>query len=218
MMPLEVFNRFYEIGSTHGIKELEHYLKNHKKAVFLDRDGVINPLVYNAETGEYESPHHPVDFSLFPYTLKSLKKLKELGYLIIVVSNQPSFAKGKTSLDNINEIGKILEKFSEENGNLIDDSYYCYHHPNGIVREYSVACSCRKPGVQFLQEAIEKHNISCVHSYLVGDCDTDILCGKKMGLHTIKLNYKYSEKKSGTEEPCVFASDLNNAVEIINKK
>ena len=65
------------------------------KAVFLDRDGVINPNVLNPETGCYESPHKVEDFKLFPWTLESLKKLQENGFLLFLVSNQPSYAKGK---------------------------------------------------------------------------------------------------------------------------
>ena len=65
------------------------------KAVFLDRDGVINPLVYNSVTSEYESPHSPEDFSIYPYVINSLKLIKEKYYKIIIISNQPSYAKGK---------------------------------------------------------------------------------------------------------------------------
>jgi D-glycero-D-manno-heptose 1,7-bisphosphate phosphatase len=187
------------------------------KAVFLDRDGVINPLVYNEKTSEYESPHHVEDFSVFVYVSKSIKLLRAKGYKIIVVSNQPSFAKGKTSLENIKAIEKLLFDFSEENGGLIDAQYYCYHHPNGIAPGYSKHCRCRKPGTLFLEEAIIKFNLSARQCWFVGDQDTDIKCGSSVGFNTIKINNKHSMHKSGHEEPDYFANNLPDAVMIITK-
>ena len=189
------------------------------KAVFLDRDGVINPLVYNPETGEYESPHFVEDFSIYTYVLKSLRILKSNGYVIIVVSNQPSYAKGKTSLENIKSIEKLLFNYSEENGNLIDDYYYCYHHPDGIVEEYSGQCSCRKPGTLFLEKAIEKFDLNEKSCWFVGDQDTDIKCGKAMGFKTIKIDNKHSLHKRGTEPSTYLADNLQDAItKIINTK
>ena len=184
------------------------------KAVFLDRDGVINPLVYNMETGEYESPHYPEDFSIFTYVLKSISLLKEHGYKIIVVSNQPSYAKGKTSMENLRAIEKLLEDFSEENGKLIDKFYYCYHHPDGIVPEYSGKCECRKPGTLFLEDAVKKFNLDAATCCFIGDQDTDIKCGKAMGMRTVKINNKHSSKKSGAEKPDRFAANLLEAVHV----
>jgi D-glycero-D-manno-heptose 1,7-bisphosphate phosphatase len=181
------------------------------KAVFLDRDGVINPLVYNVETGEYESPHYPEDFSIYTYALKSLKLLKEHGYKNIIVSNQPSYAKGKTSLENIKAIENLLYTFSEENGCLIDEYYYCYHHPDGIIPEYTQKCLCRKPGTLFLKKAIDEYDLDVRECYFIGDQDTDIKCGNSMGLCTIKINNKHSIKKSGVEAPNYTVSNLFEA-------
>ncbi|GHV89647.1 hypothetical protein AGMMS50268_01500 [Spirochaetia bacterium] len=181
------------------------------KAVFLDRDGVINPLVYNIDTGEYESPHYPEDFSIYPHALKSLKILKEQGFIIIIISNQPSYAKGKTTLENIKAIENLLCIFSEENGLLIDDYFYCYHHPAGVIPEYTKTCRCRKPGTLFLEKAIKKYDLETEKCYFIGDQDTDIKCGNAMNMHTIKINNKHSLKKSGTEIPNYFAADLYEA-------
>ena len=185
--------------------------------MFLDRDGVINPLVYNLETSEYESPHYPEDFSIYPYVLKSLRLFKEHGFKIIVISNQPSYAKGKTTLENIKAIEKLLEDFSIENGNLIDKACYCYHHPNGIVLEYAVSCRCRKPNTLFLEKSIKSLDLDKAECYFVGDQDSDIECGKSMGLYAIKINNKHSMHKSGLIVPDDYASDLYEAALKITK-
>jgi D-glycero-D-manno-heptose 1,7-bisphosphate phosphatase len=181
------------------------------KAVFLDRDGVINPLVYNINTGEYESPNYPEEFSIYSYVLKSLKLIKENKFKIIIVSNQPSYAKGKASLENIRAIEKLLFDFSVENGGLVDEFYYCYHHPEGIIPEYAISCRCRKPNTLFPEKAVEKFNLDKANCYFVGDQDADIKCGKTMGFKTVKINNVHSAHKSGRETPDIFAADLYEA-------
>jgi D-glycero-D-manno-heptose 1,7-bisphosphate phosphatase len=188
------------------------------KAVFLDRDGVINPLVYNVDTGEYESPHFPDDFSLYPYVLKSLKLIKDSGFKTIIISNQPSYAKGKTSMENIKAIENMLYVFSEENGKLIDEYYYCYHHPNGIVPGYTQQCRCRKPGTLFLEKAIEEYSLSSEDCYFIGDQDADIQCGNSMRIYTIKIDNKHSLVKSGNSIPGETVTNLYEAVQKIKAR
>jgi D-glycero-D-manno-heptose 1,7-bisphosphate phosphatase len=182
------------------------------KAVFLDRDGVINPLVYNPGTLEYESPHYPEDFSVYPYVLKSLRILRQHGFKVIVVSNQPSYAKGKTSLENIKVIAGLLQDFSDEEGGLIDAFYYCYHHPGGVVSEYSRVCDCRKPNTLFVEQSIKRFDLDRSLCYFVGDQDTDVRCGKNANITAVKINNKHSRKKSGAEQPDFFAENLYDAV------
>jgi D-glycero-D-manno-heptose 1,7-bisphosphate phosphatase len=125
--------------------------------------------------------------------------------------------KGKTTLDNIKSIEKLLYIFSEENGKLIDDYYYCYHHPGGIVPEYTQKCRCRKPGTLFIEQAIEKYDLDVLQCYFIGDQDTDIECGNSMGIYTIKIKNKHSSKKSGNEIPNDTAIDLYEAAMKIKK-
>jgi len=185
------------------------------KAVFLDRDGVINPLVYNIETGEYESPHYPEDFSVFPAVVKALKELKCQGYHLFVVSNQPSYAKGKTTLENIQAIEQLLKTYLEENDIPIDRYYYCYHHPDGVIPEYSGLCGCRKPGTLFLEDAFAGFKLNAEKCWIIGDCDTDAECGKAMGIHTILIKNKHSANKRGRETPDDYASDIFEAAKKI---
>ena len=127
--------------------------------------------------------------------------------------------KGKTSLENIKAIEKLLSDFSEENGDLIDAFYYCYHHPEGIVPGYSKHCRCRKPGTLFLEEAIINFSLDARRCWFIGDRDTDVKCGKSVGFYTIKIENKHSADKSGLEEPDFFADNLLDAtIKLINIK
>ena len=181
------------------------------RAVFLDRDGVINPPVYNTVTAEYESPHFPEDYSVYPGVLKALKMLSDRNYHLFIVSNQPSYAKGKTTLENIQVIEQLLAEYLSENGINIDKHYYCYHHPDGIVAEYSGICRCRKPGTLFLEDAIEQFNLNAEKCWFVGDRDTDVICGRAMGMRTIQVKNKHVGDKAGNETPDKYALDIYDA-------
>ena len=182
------------------------------KAVFIDRDGVVNPLVYNINTNEYESPHTPEDFSVYPWLIKSLRLLKMQDYLLFIISNQPSYAKGKTTLENIKSIENLLKEYIIENGNYINEYYYCYHHPDGTIPEYSGLCECRKPGTLFIKHAAAAFDLNLSDCFIIGDQDTDIMCGISAGMKTIKIENKHSYKKSGQVEPTEYAANLYDAV------
>jgi D-glycero-D-manno-heptose 1,7-bisphosphate phosphatase len=186
-----------------------------KKAVFLDRDGVINPPVYNPVTMDYESPHYPEDYSVYPTVLKALRQLREWEFLLFVVSNQPSYAKGKATLENLQAVERVLAEYLSDNGVIIDKYYYCYHHPDGIVSEYSGQCECRKPGTLFLEDAVEQFDLNTEKCWFIGDRDTDVACGKAMGMRTIQVKNKHAGDKAGKETPDKFADDLLDAVKII---
>ena len=185
------------------------------KAVFLDRDGVLNRLVWNPATSEYESPHQARDLELFPWTIESLLRLQHLGYLLFLISNQPSYAKGKTSMENIKAIHEALHRTLDSSGVVFADYFYCYHHPNGIVPELTGTCLCRKPGTLFLSSAAERFGFSCDDSWLIGDQDSDIQCGLSFGLRTIQINEPHSHKKRGRGKPEFTANNLQDASLII---
>jgi D-glycero-D-manno-heptose 1,7-bisphosphate phosphatase len=188
------------------------------KCVFLDRDGVINPLVYNLLTSEYESPHKVEDFSVFPYVGKALKLLKASHYELFLISNQPSYAKGKTSLDNIQAIQAALVSYLQEQGITFAEYYYCYHHPAGIVPEYTQVCDCRKPKNKFLVEAQSKFKLDYASSWLIGDQDSDVECGQSQGLKTIQVENEHSVLKRGKSTPSYKSKNLLEAVQIIINK
>jgi D-glycero-D-manno-heptose 1,7-bisphosphate phosphatase len=157
------------------------------RAVFLDRDGVLNHNVFNPLTGTYESPHRAEDFKLLPGVLEGLALLQDTGYRLILVSNQPSYAKGKTSLATIGAIHQRLADALNGARILFDAFYYCLHHPDGIIPEYSGRCECRKPSPYFLLQAKAKFNLDLAHSWMIGDRETDILCGRAAGVRTVRV-------------------------------
>jgi len=185
------------------------------KAIFFDRDGVINQLALNPKTGESESPHSVEDFTMMPGAVSALKKASAAGYLLFIVSNQPSYAKGKTSLENINAIHDRLHSELESNDIKFSEYYYCYHHPEGIVPDYSGPCECRKPGQRNMEHARNKYDLDMKASWFVGDQDMDIECGKRAGTRTILVLNKLSAAKRGESSPDHFARDISEVVDII---
>ena len=144
-----------------------------KKAIFLDRDGVIN-----RERGEYTWKLEDFEFNkgLFEF----LKQLN--NYIFIVITNQGGIAKGIYSHSNVNSINELMySKFTENNLELTD-IFYCPHHS---ARE---KCLCRKPESLMLEKAIARYNIDASTSYFIGDSQRDIDAGEKVGLNTIKIH------------------------------
>ena len=154
------------------------------------------------------------DFELFPWILDCLKQL-HAQYLLFLFSNQPSYAKGKTSLENIKNIHAKLESLLEANGLGFSEYFYCYHHHEGIVPEVSGPCECRKPSPHFLNRARERYHLDMERSRMVGDRATNIQCGKAAGVKTIYL--QEGEKPNGPWEhsPDFYAIDLVEAVRIM---
>jgi D-glycero-D-manno-heptose 1,7-bisphosphate phosphatase len=185
------------------------------KAVFLDRDGVINKLVLNGQTGAYESPHAVSELVFYPWTFEALKRLLSAKYYLFVVSNQPSYAKGKVSLDTLKAIHTKLDDEMRKNGVIFKEYYYCYHHEKGIVSEFSITCECRKPKPFFVNKALSDYSVNREASWFVGDRDSDIQCGKAAGLGTILVKEPYSAQYHGAVSPDISADNLEKAVDII---
>ena len=184
-----------------------------KRAVFLDRDGVLSALVLNPQTGEHESPHVPANLRIMPGAAAAAQRLQEAGYLLFVVSNQPSYAKGKATLENIQAIAAQFDSLLRAEGVALTRAYYCYHHPQGIVPEYSYACLCRKPKPQFLFDARDEFALDLRRSWMIGDRETDVECGRRAGCRTILIKNPLSAKgRSGRIRGTLSAKDLADAV------
>jgi D-glycero-D-manno-heptose 1,7-bisphosphate phosphatase len=189
-----------------------------QKAIFLDRDGVLNPLVYNPLTQAYESPNFPHEFSVYTYAVGALRTLQLHGYTLIVVSNQPSYAKGKTSFENLQSIAVDFETYFSNHGITFTQVNYCYHHPDAILPELRVQCECRKPNTLHVERARQKFNLDLSQSYFIGDQDSDIDCGKRMGLKTISILNPHSVSKRGQIKADYEAENLEQALSHIMLK
>lgn len=190
----EVIKRFYEIGSPDSLSEFCAYVEKRFfkscPAVFLDRDGVINEIVYNEETEQLDSPLKPEEFKLLPNVAEALKKIKEKGYYIFVVTNQPAAAKGKTRLAMLYDINMaFIKKMKNAFGVEIDEVFMCPHYISKSVYtkdEFLIQnCECRKPKAGMLSKAMNKYNVNSEDCYMVGDSYTDILAGRKAGAKTV---------------------------------
>ena len=186
-----------------------------RRAVFLDRDGVINHNVYYADTGEWESPRKVADFALMEGVLAALASLQRAEFLLFVVSNQPSFAKGKTSLNDLRAIHIQMERLLSASGIQLSEAYYCFHHPRGTVPELAGPCECRKPSPHFLLAAARDYGIELPDSWMIGDRDTDIECGHAAGVQTIQVEGDHPSPAPRRAAPKFKAAALPDAAAVI---
>ncbi|MBI1286354.1 MAG: HAD-IIIA family hydrolase [Flavobacteriales bacterium] len=146
-----------------------------KKALFLDRDGVLN-----RERGEYTFELD--DFEVLPDVSAALKEAKRKNYLLIVISNQGGIAKGIFSKERVEELhGKLSSELQKSNIDL-DEIYYCPHHDD------VGKCLCRKPQPLMLQKAIARFNIDVSQSVFIGDGERDILAAEAAGVRGIRID------------------------------
>jgi len=187
-------------------------------AIFLDRDGIINHLVYYHDTEENESPRIPDHLEMIPDVVKNLRILLEQGWRLFMVSNQPSYAKGKTSLENLQAIHEKMKQFLEANHIYFQDYFYSYSHPDGIVPEYTGFSEDRKPNPGMLLKAKFEYGIALEQSWLIGDSDIDIQCGQSVGCRTILVAYALSAPKRENSTPTYYCKTLHSAVKKIIKE
>ena len=157
------------------------------KAVFLDRDGVINEVIYHKEMGIIDSPFTVEQFKLLPKVAEAINIFHDLGFRVIVVSNQPGMAKDRFSIDVFEKIREKMNTELKKDGVAVDAEYYCFHHPYATVKKYKKICNCRKPKPGMLQKAAEEHNIDLSKSWMIGDGIIDIAAGQTAGCRTILI-------------------------------
>lgn len=178
------------------------------KALFLDRDGVLNELVYYPDHNEDESPRTPGDLRLLPGVTGALAALAAAGWALVVVSNQPSYAKGKTTLENLKAVHRALVQQLQAGGVTLTAAHYSYTHPRGVVPDYTTESMYRKPNPGLVYEAARDHHLDLRASWFVGDRDTDIQCGQAAGTQTALVRYPLSVGKQGASSPDVTVPDL----------
>ncbi len=172
-----------------------------KKAIFLDRDGVINKAF--VKNGLPISPNSLDEIEILPGVKESILKLKKLNFLCLVVTNQPDVPRGKINKNTVIKMNSFLKKETK-----LDDIFVCYH--DDIDN-----CNCRKPKPGLLLKASKKWNVELKKSFMIGDRWRDIQAGESVGCKTIYLDYKYQDIKP--KNPNFVTDTLLNAVHIIEK-
>lgn len=155
------------------------------KAVFLDRDGVINSLIYHKDVGIIDSPFTLAQFRVLPRVPQAIRRFNNLGLAVVIVSNQPGIAKGHFDRDLLGKFDRKLGAALKPFGARIDATYYCLHHPEAVVKKLRQRCQCRKPGIAMLTTAARDLGLSLPESYVVGDGITDIEAGTRAGCRTV---------------------------------
>jgi D-glycero-D-manno-heptose 1,7-bisphosphate phosphatase len=184
------------------------------RAVFLDRDGVLNALAFHAAANAHESPHTLDELALMPRAVLAARRLHDAGFLLFVVSNQPSHAKGTATLENIRAIAVKVDELLRVDGVKISRAYYCFHHPQGVIAEFTGECRCRKPKPQLLLDARDEFDVDLSASWMVGDQESDVECGRRAGCRTILIeNPHSSSRRPGVETPTLLAADLWDAAD-----
>jgi D-glycero-D-manno-heptose 1,7-bisphosphate phosphatase len=145
------------------------------KAVFLDRDGVINR---KASDGEYVTRWE--DFHILPGVAEGVALLNRASFSVLVVTNQRCIAKGLLTTDELEEMHKRMTASLARAGAHIDAIYYCPH-------ELEPACDCRKPAPGMLLNAARAHGIELPSSWMIGDSDIDVEAGRNAGCKTVRL-------------------------------
>jgi D-glycero-D-manno-heptose 1,7-bisphosphate phosphatase len=155
------------------------------KAAFLDRDGVVNSLVYHREVGIIDSPFTMKQFHVLPRVPQAVRRLNDLGLAVVIISNQPGIAKRHFDAGLLKQFDQKLQLALERVGAHIDATYYCLHHPQAIVKRLRKRCQCRKPGIGLFKQAASDLGLSLEESYMVGDGITDMEAGARAGCRTV---------------------------------
>ena len=166
------------------------------KAVFLDRDGVINQVI--VRQGKPFPPEDLQDLQVLPGVKESLLRLKMMGFLNLVVTNQPDVARGKTPKQAVDFIHERLVADL-----ALDGFYTCWH-------DDADNCKCRKPKAGLIEQAALDYQVDLKSSYMVGDRWRDVEAGKMARCRTIYLDYGYAEKKP--DQPDFICHSLEEAV------
>jgi len=186
------------------------------KAVFLDRDGTVNEEVGYLDQLE--------KFKLLPRAGEAIRLLNRNGFKTIVVTNQSGVARGYFPESFLLKVHQRMKDLLRNEGAYLDGIYYCPHHPEEGESPYHQKCRCRKPETGLIDLVMKEMNIDFSKSYSIGDQETDIEFGRRIGVKTILVLTGYGRdqweigKERWTAKPDHVAPDLYEAVQWILKE
>ncbi len=170
-----------------------------KRALFLDRDGIVDELVFYESSGEWEAPRRVEDVRMIEGAANALQRFVSAGWLLFFVTNQPNVAKGKAAREDVEA---VHEQVLRELAVPVARSYLCFHQADD-------RCECRKPSPYFLREAAREFDVDLEQSWMAGDQDSDLLCGRAAGCKVALIEHRGSEHKRGRVEPDLKVRDLD---------
>jgi D-glycero-D-manno-heptose 1,7-bisphosphate phosphatase len=181
--------------------------------IVLDRDGVLNRMVANPSEPRPDSPMRASEAELFPWVPAALRDLTAAGFGLVVASNQPAWAKGKTTRQDLEAAHAKIVREAQAAGGVILSSHLCLHRSED-------GCGCRKPATGLLVEAFARHRrYGVAMSWMVGDRATDVLAGAAFGLRTALLGAPVPEDEQAlaarTIRPSFRGNDLRDFVEFV---
>ena len=180
-----------------------------RRAVFLDRDGVIC-----TEEGYNSDPRR---LRLIPGVVDAIRLFNQSGLAAVVITNQSGVARGFFAEETVAALNRAMHERLEEQGAYLDAVYYCPHHPDGTVEKYRRVCDCRKPATGMLRQAADECNLDVNRSYLVGDKLSDIECAGRAGVKGILVLTGYGAEeckrldRAPGVHPSFIAADLREA-------
>jgi D-glycero-D-manno-heptose 1,7-bisphosphate phosphatase len=191
------------------------------RAVYLDRDGVVDEMVYYPDPGVVDSPFTPKQFELVEGIGPALREMKAAGYKLVLASNQPSVAKKHLTMATFKKIQAKMHRLLAAEGVRLDGEYYCFHHPQARMAQFRVVCECRKPRPGMLLQAAEELHLDLANSFMIGDGLYDVGAGKAAGCKTIlvaNLSAMLSRKMDELDlHPDFLARNVTEAADIVKK-
>ena len=183
-----------------------------RPAVFLDRDGTINE-----EVGHLS---HPTQFKLIPGAAEGIRLLRNAGYRIAVITNQPVIARGECTEAGLTRIHNLMEMELSREHAFIDGIFYCPHHPHsgfaGEIPALKIDCDCRKPGPGLIDRAVHQLNIDLTQSWLIGDRTSDIELARLSKIRSILVQTGAAGSDARyPATPDHIAPDLRTAAQLI---
>jgi D-glycero-D-manno-heptose 1,7-bisphosphate phosphatase len=175
-------------------------------AVFLDRDGTLIE-----EVGYLDRPER---VELFPYSIEAIRAFNRAGLKIVMVSNQSGVARGFFTEETVDRVHRHIADLLAAGGVHLDAYYYCPHHPDGKVAEYTRRCECRKPGPGLVERAVRELDVDPRRSFTVGDRWLDVALARTVGARGVLVRTGYGLTEELKPQPGLTADQIvNNLVE-----